>query len=142
MSGHGVLRAAMREARAVLRGDTHFHRRLRDRLEAVVLATAGIDLVCAVIAYFAERHAAQTEIKTFGDAIFWTTTQLLTVSSQLRNPISPTGRVLDVFMEAYAITVVAGLAGSIGAFLFRRALEIERAAFRAEREAARKAGPI
>ena len=128
MSGQGALRAAMQEARAVLRGDTHFHRRLRDRLEAVVLATAGIDLVCAVIAYFAERHAAQTEIKTFGDAIFWTTTQLLTVSSQLRNPISPTGRVLDVFMEAYAITVVATLAGSFGAFFYRRGVELDKQA--------------
>jgi len=128
MSGHSVLRTAMREVRAVLRGDTHLHRRLRDRLEAVVLATAGIDLVCAVIAYFAERHAAQTEIKTFGDAIFWTTTQLLTVSSQLRNPISPTGRVLDVFMEAYAITVVATLAGSFGAFFYRRGVELEKQA--------------
>jgi hypothetical protein len=116
----------MREARSVWRAETHVHRRLRDRLQAILVFTAGVDLVCAVIAYFAERHAAQTEVKTFGSAIFWTSTQLLTVSSQLRNPISTVGRVLDVFMEAYAITVVATLAGAFGAFFYRRGLELEK----------------
>jgi len=31
-------------------------------------------------------------------------------------------------MEAYAITVIAGLAGSVGAFLVKRGHEIEQAA--------------
>jgi hypothetical protein len=43
----------------------------------------------------------------------------------MRNPITAGGRVLDVFMEAYAITVIAALAGSIGAFLHRRGLEAD-----------------
>jgi hypothetical protein len=33
--------------------------------------------------------------------------------------------ILDVCMEAYAITVVATLAGSIGTFLIRRAREVD-----------------
>jgi hypothetical protein len=41
--------------------------------------TAGVDLVCAILAFLFERHASETEIHTFGSAIFWTTTQLLTV---------------------------------------------------------------
>lgn len=94
---------------------------------ALVLATAGIDLVCAGLAYLLERDARQTEITTLGDALFWTTTQLLTVSSSLRNPLSPGGRILDVLMEAYAITVVATLAGSLGAFFHRRGLERDAA---------------
>ena len=57
--------------------------------------------------FLLERHSRQTEITTFGSAVFWTTTQLLTVSSQIKNPISVGGRVLDVFMEIYAITVIA-----------------------------------
>jgi len=40
-------------------------------------------------------------------AFFWTSTQLLTVSSQLQNPISTGGRALDIFMEIWAITVIA-----------------------------------
>jgi hypothetical protein len=53
---------------------------------------------------------------------------LLTVSSQLKNPISGAGRVLDVFMEIYAITVIATLAGAMGSFLQKRSEEIDAAA--------------
>lgn len=55
----------------------------------------------------------------------WTTTQLLTVSSQLKNPISLGGRILDVFMEVYAITVIATLAGALGSFFQKRGQEID-----------------
>jgi hypothetical protein len=82
-----------------------------------------VDIVCALIALLSERHAKETEIKTFGSAIFWTTTQLLTVSSNLKDPISAGGRVLDVLMEIWAITVIATLAGAIGSFLQKRGEE-------------------
>ncbi|MDQ6914513.1 MAG: hypothetical protein M3155_01725 [Actinomycetota bacterium] len=118
-----ALRGASHEVYAVVRGLSDTHRHLRDRLLAIGMATLGVDLVCAVIAFFAERHAPQTEVKSFGSAIFWTSTQLLTVSSQLHNPITPGARVLDVFMEAYAITVVATLAGAFGSFFYRRGVE-------------------
>jgi hypothetical protein len=119
-----VLTSAAREWRDVMRAATATHRRLRDHLTVIVVATAGVDLVCAILAFLVERNAAETEIHTFGSAIFWTTTQLLTVSSQLKNPISAPGRVLDVFMEAYAISVIAALAGAIGSFLNKRGEEI------------------
>jgi hypothetical protein len=61
-------------------------------------------------------------------AQFWTTTQLLTVSSSVQNPISLSGRVLDVVMEIYAITVIASLAGALGALLVKRGEEIDAAA--------------
>jgi hypothetical protein len=121
------LQGAALEVHKVARGATTTHRHLRDRLAAIALATVGIDLVCAVIALFVERHVKDTEIHTFGSAIFWTSTQLLTVSSQLKNPLSAGGRVLDVFMEAYAITVVATLAGAFGAFFYKRGREREAA---------------
>lgn len=109
----------------MVRGSTTTHRRLRDRVITIAVATVGVDLLCAIAAFFLERHAQQTEIKTLGSAAFWTTTQLLTVSSQLKNPISAGGRVLDVFMEAYAITVLVTLAGALGAFLQKRGEEID-----------------
>jgi hypothetical protein len=121
----GVLSSAAREFRDVLRAATATHRRLRDHLMTIAVATAGVDLLCAILAFLFERGSAQTEINTFGSAVFWTTTQLLTVSSQLKNPISAPGRVLDVFMEIYAITVIATLAGAIGSFLQKRGEEIE-----------------
>ena len=110
----------------MVRGSTTTHARLRDTLAVLATATIGIDLTCAVLALLLERHAHQTQIHSFGSALFWTSTQLLTVSSQLSNPISLGGRILDVAMEAYAITVVAGLAGTIGAFLVRRAHEADQ----------------
>jgi hypothetical protein len=123
-----VMRALMREVRDVLQGKTPTHARLRDTLVGIAVATAGIDLICALLALALEHAVQQTQITNFGDAIFWTSTQLLTVSSQIRNPISFGGRILDVFMEAYAITVVATLAGSIGAFLVRRGRHLEQLA--------------
>ncbi len=120
-----VMASSGREVRDVFRAATATHRRLRDHLLTIALATVGIDLICAIIAFILERHSQQTEIKTFGSAAFWTTTQLLTVSSQIKNPISTGGRILDVFMEAYAITVIATLAGAIGSFLQKRGAELD-----------------
>ena len=91
----------------------------------IAVATIGIDLICAALAFLLERHSQETEIKTFGSAVFWTTTQLLTVSSQIKNPISAGGRVLDVFMEIWAVSVIATLAGAFGSFLQKRGQEID-----------------
>ena len=118
-----VLGTAAREFRDVLRASTVTHRRLRDNLVTITITTLGVDLFCAIAAFLLERNSQQTEIKTFGSAAFWTTTQLLTVSSQIKNPISDGGRILDVFMEIYAITVIAGLAAAIGTFLQKRGEE-------------------
>lgn len=123
-----VMRDTAREVRDVGRARTATHGRLRDQLVGIALATLGVDLICALLAFVFEHHAKQTQIESLGSAIFWTSTQLLTVSSSMQNPISTPARVLDVAMEAYAITVVASLAGAIGAFLVKRGRELEQAA--------------
>ena len=109
----------------VARGVTPTHAHLRSRILFLVVVTVVLDVVASVFVYLFERHAAGTEITTVGDLLFWTSTQLLTVSSQLPNPLSTPARVLDVFRQAYAISVVAVLAGSFGAFLHRRGVERE-----------------
>jgi hypothetical protein len=123
-------RDTLAELLHVIRADTPTHSALRDRLVVITLTTVALDLVCAVLALLLERHVPNTDISSFGSALFWTTTQLLTVSSQIQNPLSVGGRLLDVLMEVYAITVVATLAGVMGAFLVRRAREAEQAAGR------------
>jgi hypothetical protein len=123
-----VLSEAAAEVRDVVRAGTPTHGRLRDRLVAIAVATVGFDLVCSVLAFLFEHHQKQTQINTFGSALFWTSTQLLTVSSSVQNPISFPGRVLDLVMEIYAITVIASLAGALGAFLMKRGEEIDAAA--------------
>jgi hypothetical protein len=94
---------------------TH-HSRLLKRLTYVVAATIVIDLVGTVLVYDLERHAHGTEIHSFGDALFFTTVQLLTVSSQIKNPLTTGGRIVDVFLEIWAVIVVAGSAGAIASF--------------------------
>ncbi len=121
-----AIRTALAEIRKVLGGRTPTHARLRDTLTVVVVATVVIDLVCAVLILMLERHVRGTAIHTFGSSLFWCSAQLLTVSSQLPNPLSAGARILDVAMEAYAITVVATLAASIGTFLIRRGREADR----------------
>lgn len=123
-----VMRAAAGEVRDVARAKTPTHARLRDSLVVIAVATIGIDVICAVLALVLEQGAKQTQIASFGSAIFWTSTQLLTVSSSIQNPISVGGRILDVAMEAYAITVLASLAGSLGAYMVKRGREVEHAA--------------
>jgi len=92
------------------------HRRLVARLAVVFLVTLALDVVCSVAIYFLERHANGTDITSFGDAVFFTTVQLLTVSSQIRNPLTAGGRIVDVFLEFWAVIVVAGSAGAIASF--------------------------
>jgi hypothetical protein len=92
------------------------HRRLLARLTLVVAATAVIDLFGTAAIYFLERHSYRTEVQSVGQAFFFTTVQLLTVSSQLRNPVTPAGQVVDVALELWAVIVVAGAAGAIAAF--------------------------
>jgi hypothetical protein len=122
---HRVMASAGRELYHVGRGTTTTHRRLRERLTVIAVATVGVDLICAVLVLFLERNAHETQIKTFGSALFWTSTQLLTVSSNLGNPISTGGRILDIFMELWAITVIAALTGALASFLNKRAEEID-----------------
>lgn len=122
-----VMRAGAREVRDVLGARSTTHGHLRDRLLAIAVVTVGIDAVCAVLALVLERSAKDTQITDFGSALFWTSTQLLTISSSLVNPISMGGRILDVAMEAYAVVVVASLAGALGAFMVSRGREHEHA---------------
>ena len=107
----------------VARGRTPTHEHLRSRLILLFGATVVLDALASVLVFLFERHARGTEITTLGDSLFWTSTQLLTVSSQLPNPISTPARVLDVFLQAYAISAVAILAGSFSAFFHRRGNE-------------------
>jgi hypothetical protein len=119
----GPLQRARREVSMVVRGSHPTHRHLRERLVALSIATIALDAVASVVVYYLERGADHTGIRTLWDSVFWTSTQLLTVSSQLPNPITTAARVVDLFLQAYAISIVAMLAGAFGAFFHRRGAE-------------------
>jgi hypothetical protein len=112
-----------RELKMLFGGLSPTHAHLRSRLMMIFLLTLIVDVGASVLIFMFEHNTPGTEIHSFGDSVFWTSTQLLTVSSQLPNPISTPARVLDIFLQAWAISAVAALAGSFGAFFHRRGLE-------------------
>jgi hypothetical protein len=93
--------------------------RFRSRIATLVGASIALDLVAAALALVFE-HGAQDAFTTYFDALFWTTTQLLTVSSSLPNPERTLTQVLDVVLEAWAIIVVASLAATFADLLHHR----------------------
>ena len=101
----------------ILRAATPTHLHLRERISRILLVTVGVDIVATALVYVFDHHAKGTEIHTVGDAVFWTSGQLLTVSSQLQNPFTPLGRVIDMGLEIWAVLVVAGSAGAFASFL-------------------------
>ena len=107
----------LREEIQNLRGWQDHHHRLVARLLLILISTLIVDAVGTFIIYLAERHARGTDIHTLGDALFFSTVQLLTVSSQIRNPFTVVGRTVDVVLEIWAVLVVAGSAGAFTAFL-------------------------
>jgi hypothetical protein len=77
---------ALRDELGRLLAYEEHHRRLVSRLVLIVIATSLVDVIGSVAMYVLEHGAHGTEIKTFGQAVFFTTVQLLTVSSQIKNP--------------------------------------------------------
>jgi hypothetical protein len=111
---------ALAEELARLTSIGEHHRRLVSRLALIVIATGIVDVLGAVAFYTVERSAQETDVTTFGQAVFFTTTQLLTISSSLRNPVTPAGRIVDILLELWGVLVVAGSAGAVASF-FRSA---------------------
>ena len=99
------------------------HRRLIARLTIVALLTLIVDAVGTILIYLAERNAANSEITSLGDALFFTTVQLLTISSQMPNPVTGPGRIVDVGLEIFALFVVTALAGAFASFFLHVAAE-------------------
>ncbi|MCW3067230.1 MAG: uncharacterized protein JWN32_4402, partial [Solirubrobacterales bacterium] len=140
---HQHIQRASRGILAVARGQTRAHEHLRNRLLAIVWITIALDALCTLIVFLTERHASGTQIHDVWDAFLFSTAQLLTASS-VASPATDVGKVLELFFDVYAITVVATLAGSFGAFFHRlsqeheekcRAEEAARAAAAAEAQA-------
>ena len=107
----------------VLRGESHTHRFLRWRLMVLIAGTLVLDLVGTVLIYVFEHDEAASGFDDWGGALFWVTAQLTTVSSQMPNPVTGAGQVLDIVLEVWAITVAATLAAALAAFFRARHVE-------------------
>jgi hypothetical protein len=117
------LRRVAAELRLTLRGASSTHRILRSRLAFLFLATVLLDAVATVLMYLFEHGDSRSGFHDLGGALFWVSAQLTTVSSQMPNPVTTPGRVLDIVLETWAISVVATLAASLAAFFRARHVE-------------------
>jgi hypothetical protein len=123
---------AHREVMAVAQAQGRPHTHLRRRLLTIFFATAFIAVLSTLVVYFTEQHAKGTEIQNLFDAFLFSTSQLLTASS-VATPKTNFGKVLELFFDIWAITVVATLAGSFGAFFHARSKEMDGEMDRVER---------
>ena len=92
------------------------HRRLVARMAIAFGLSAVVDAVASVLIWHWERGIKGSDIHGFGDAVFFVTVQILTVSSQIKNPVTSDGKILDVILEVWAIFVITAVAGSFSAF--------------------------
>jgi hypothetical protein len=92
------------------------HRRLAARLVIAVGMTLFVLAVGSVLIWIFESGKKGGEIDGFGDAVFFCSVQLLSVSSSLTNPVTAVGKVIDVVLEGWAIFVVTAVAGSFASF--------------------------
>jgi hypothetical protein len=111
------------EVRMLVRGESHTHRFLRARLTFLAGATLLLDAVATVVMYLLEHDHRDSGFDDPGGALFWVSAQLTTVSSQMPNPVTTPGRMLDIVLEVWAITVAATLAASLAAFFRARHVE-------------------
>src|SRR5919202_5668758 len=99
----------------VVRGSTHTHRVLRSRLAVLLGTTLALDAVGTILMYLLEHDHRGSGFDDVGGALFWVSAQLTTVSSQLPNPVTTAGRVIDIVFELWSIPVAEPLAAPLAA---------------------------
>jgi hypothetical protein len=94
------------------------HGVLRRRLKEAFVLVGIIDGAGTFAMWLFEDEARGSEIHNLWDAFFFSTVQLLTVSSQMRNPVTTGGRIVDILLELTALCLVTGIAGTFASFFF------------------------
>jgi Ion channel len=92
------------------------HLKLRRRLKAALVLVAVVDVIGTLLMWMFEDDARRSEIHNAWDSFFFSTVQLLTVSSQMPNPVTNGGRIVDIFLELTALCLVTGIAGAFASF--------------------------
>ena len=92
------------------------HRRLAARLIIAFVLTLVVLAAGSVLIWIFESGKKGGDIHGFGEAVFFTSVQLLTISSSITNPVTAAGKVVDVALEMWAIFVVTAIAGSFASF--------------------------
>ena len=111
-SGSAVIREEL--ARLFTLGERH--RRLFARLLIALGLSIVVFAVGTVLIWVFETGQKGGDIHGFGDAAFFCSVQLLSVSSSMTNPLTSAGKIIDVGLEVWAIFVITAVAGSFATF--------------------------
>ena len=103
------------------------HHVLRRRIVGALVLVAIADAAGTVLMWLFERDAGSGAIHNLWDAFFFSTVQLLTVSSQMPNPVTTAGRIVDIMLELTALFLVTGIAGVFSSFFLNLGKEQQAA---------------
>ena len=92
------------------------HRRLLARVIIALCLSVVVDLICSTLMWSYESGLQGSNIRGFGDAVFFSTAQIVTVSSSYKNPVTNAVQIVDVVIEVWGIFVVTAIAGSFASF--------------------------
>ncbi len=84
----------------------------RRKLQYVLAVVVVVTLLGAAGIFFLERSMPGANIRTYGDALWWSAGTVTTVGSELY-PVSAEGRVLAVVIMVFGVSVFGYIAGSL-----------------------------
>ncbi len=88
----------------------------RRRLGQLAIVSVMVILLGSAAAFLLEVNAPGAQIRTFGDALWWSATVVTTVGSELY-PVTTGGRVLGFLLMLYAVGVFSYFIGAIASVL-------------------------
>jgi hypothetical protein len=101
------------------------HHVLRRRFAEALVLIAVADAAGTTLMWLFEDDVRRGAIHNLWDAFFFSTVQLLTVSSQMPNPVTTGGRIVDIVLELTALCLVSAIAGVFASFFLHLGVERE-----------------
>jgi voltage-gated potassium channel len=99
---------------------------LRGRVPLYVSTSAGTLVICAALAVLdAERHAAGSNIKTFGDALWWAVVTVTTVGYGDHFPVTLQGRFVAAGLMIGGVALIGVVTASFAAWFIDRVRDEE-----------------
>lgn len=109
--------------------DRRIGRSLRGQIVVYLMVATGFVLFVASLAVLdAERDAPSSNIKTFGDALWWASTTITTVGYGEHHPVTPTGRIVAASLMFSGIALLGVVTASIASWMVERLRESEEEA--------------
>jgi voltage-gated potassium channel len=77
-------------------------------------------IACAAAITLFERHQADSNIRNFGDGLWWAATTVTTVGYGDRFPVTTEGRAIATFLMLLGISLFSFITANVAAFLSKQ----------------------